>query len=274
MKILFCGDLVGRTGRQAIIDHLPKLQNALSPDFVIVNGENAAHGFGITKKITEELFDNGVDVITTGNHIWDQKDILRTIDKEPRLLRPLNLAPTLPGAGFNVYENQRGKRIMVINAMGRLFMEYVDDPFKAIDEVIKKYPMGDQINAIFVDYHAEATSEKTAIAFHLDGRVSAVVGTHTHVPTSDARILPKGTAYQTDAGMTGDYISVIGMKHEASVNRFLRKVPSERFTPAEGQASLCGIFVETDDETGLATSISQIQVGGALEQRLPPSVTL
>jgi metallophosphoesterase (TIGR00282 family) len=265
MKILFCGDIVGRSGRDAVQEHLPSICKSLDIDFVIMNAENAAHGFGLTKTICQGFYDTGVDVITTGNHVWDQKEIIGYIDHDKRLLRPLNYPDTAPGRGYTVIPNSKGKNVLVINAMGRLFMDPLDDPFAAVDAVLKKYPLGSSgIGAIVVDFHGEATSEKMCMGHFCDGRVSLVVGSHTHIPTSDAQILPGGTAYQTDAGMCGDYNSVVGMEKTAPLLRFTRKVPTERMKPAQGPGTLCGVFVETDDATGLARSIHPIRIGGRL----------
>ena len=250
MRLLYCGDVVGRAGREVLLAHLPALREALALDVVVVNGENAAHGFGITGKICEEFLQNGVDVITTGNHAWDQREILAYIDQQPRLLRPLNYPKGTPGRGVYRLHTARGQKVLVMQAMGRLFMDPLDDPFAAIESELARYHLGAGANAIIVDIHAEASSEKMALAHHLDGRVSLVVGSHSHVPTADAQILPKGTAYQTDAGMCGDYDSVIGMRKEAAIARFVRKMPGEKLSPAEGDATLCAVFVESCDKTG------------------------
>ncbi len=246
MKLLFLGDIVGRAARDAIVSDLPGLRSDLGADFVVVNGENAAGGFGITAQICEELFDAGVDVITLGNHAWDQREALVHIEREPRLIRPVNFPAGTPGRGAGLFETAKGERVLVINAMGRVFMDPLDDPFAAIEREIGACPLGEAADAILVDFHGEATSEKMAMGHFCDGRASLVVGTHSHVPTADAQILPGGTAYQTDAGMCGDYNSVIGMEKDEPVSRFLSKIPSGRFQPALGPATLCGVFVETD----------------------------
>lgn len=265
MKILFIGDIVGRSGRDAVRDYLPLLRSRLSLDVVIANGENSAHGFGHTPKICDDLFDYGVDVITSGNHIWDQREIIPYLDRMPRLIRPINYPAGTVGRGHVVLDISGGRKIMVINAMGRLFMDPLDDPFAVIRGILDQYPLGAQgIHAIFVDFHGEASSEKQSLACHLDGRVSAVVGTHTHVPTADARILPGGTAFQTDAGMTGDYDSVIGMRKDLAIARFVRKVPGEKLSPCEGPAMLCGVFIETDDTNGHAVHIHPVRIGQGL----------
>jgi len=269
MRLLFLGDLIGRSGREAVVRHLPMLREDLDLDFVIVNGENVAGGFGITAAICNELFDCGVDVITLGNHAWDQREALVHIEREPRLLRPANYPAGTPGRGAGLYETPEGLRVLVVNAMGRVFMEALDDPFAAVDAEIEACQLGREADAIFIDFHGEATSEKMAMGHFCDGRASAVVGTHSHVPTADAQIFPGGTAYQTDAGMCGDYNSVIGMEKEEPLNRFLSKIPSARFQPAMGEATICGVFIVTDEETGLAVRIEPLRYGGRLKQALP-----
>ncbi|MEI8321344.1 MAG: TIGR00282 family metallophosphoesterase [Alphaproteobacteria bacterium] len=266
MKLLFCGDVVGRTGREAILEHIPLLRNRLGLDYVIVNAENAAHGFGVTPAICKDMYAAGVDVITTGNHIWDQKDIVGHIDQDKNLLRPLNYPPKTPGNGFVVVQKDNAPALLVVNLMGRLFMDALDDPFAAMDALLRTYTLGKNVAAIFVDFHAEATSEKMAAGHYFDGRISGLVGTHTHVPTADCHILPKGTAYQTDAGMTGDYDSVVGMKKDVPIDRFVKKFSKERLSAADGPATLCGTFIETDDKTGKALKIIPIRVGGILPQ--------
>ncbi|MBF0563273.1 MAG: YmdB family metallophosphoesterase, partial [Alphaproteobacteria bacterium] len=238
-------------------------------DFVIVNGENAAHGFGITSKICQEFYTLGVDVITTGNHVWDQREILTYIENDVRLLRPLNYPRGAPGRGAVVYDGPGGRKILVMQLMCRLFMDPLDDPFAAMDAVLSTYRLGERVQAVIVDIHGEASSEKMALGHYADGRASLVVGTHTHVPTADAQILPGGTAYQTDAGMCGDYDSVTGVLKHTSIARFVRKLPSERLTPAEGEATLCGLYLETDEVSGLAKVVQPVRVGGRLAQALP-----
>ena len=270
MRLLFLGDILGRSGRDAVIARLPGLRQSLGLDGVVVNGENAAHGFGITAKIAADLFAAGVDVITLGNHSWDQREIIGHIDQEPRLLRPLNYPPGTPGRGAAVYSLARGRKLLVIQVMGRLYMDPLDDPFAAVERELSRTHLGaGGVDAILVDVHAEASSEKMAMGHFCDGRVSAVVGSHSHVPTADAQILPKGTAYQTDAGMCGDYDSVIGMVKDNAIARFVRKMPGERLIPAEGEATVCGIFIETDDKTGLAVRIEAVRQGPRLARACP-----
>jgi metallophosphoesterase (TIGR00282 family) len=269
MNLLFLGDIVGRTGRDALGAHLPGLRRDLALDFVIVNGENAAAGFGITQKICDQFFELGVDVISTGNHVWDQKETAGAIDAEKRLLRPLNFPPGAPGAGAGVYSAPGGRKVLVLNAMGRVFMDALDDPFAAVDRELAKHNLGVTVNAIVVDFHGEATSEKTAMGHFVDGRATLSIGTHSHVPTADAWIMTGGTAYQTDAGMCGDYDSVIGMKKEEPLRRFTRKISGGRFEPADGEATVCGVFVVSDDASGLAKSIEPVRLGGRLTPTLP-----
>jgi metallophosphoesterase (TIGR00282 family) len=270
MRILFCGDVVGRSGRDAIADHLPRLREELKLEFVVVNGENAAHGFGITEKICETLFQAGADCITGGNHSWDKPEIAPFMDSEKRMLRPINYPEGTPGRGAADYVTGTGKKVMVINVMCRLFMELLDDPFKAVERALPPTaPKPGGYAAVIVDVHGEATSEKMAMGHHSDGKASLVVGTHTHVPTGDAHILEHGTGYQTDAGMCGDYNSVIGMDKDSSLQRFRRRFPSPRLTPADGEGTLCGTYLETDEATGLARFISPVRVGGRLQEHLP-----
>jgi len=270
MRILFCGDIVGSSGRAAIAEHLPRLKRELEIDFVVANGENAAGGFGITAPIADDLFEAGVDVITTGNHVWDQREVVTLLPREPRLLRPCNYPPaTTPGQGAGVFNTQRGKRVLVINVMGRLFMDPLDDPFACLDQAFANHRLGADIDAAVIDVHAETSSEKQAIGHFLDGRASLVVGTHTHVPTGDAMVLAGGTAFQTDAGMCGDYDSVIGSDKGMWVQKFRSKMPVGRITPATGAGTLCAVFVETDEATGLARRAGPVVVGGRLQPRWP-----
>jgi 2',3'-cyclic-nucleotide 2'-phosphodiesterase len=267
MKILFLGDIIGKPGRDAVAAELPELKARLQPDLVIANGENAAHGFGLTRLIAEEFFGMGIDVISTGNHWADQKEILTYIDKEDRILRPVNYPKGTPGRGVNLYQTPAGS-VLVINVMGRIYMDPLDDPFAAVDEELSACPLGEVADAIVVDMHAETTSEKMAMGHFCDGRASLVVGTHTHVPTADAQILPGGTAYQSDAGACCDYDSVIGMDKAEPLQRFTRKISSARFSPATGPSTVCGVFVETGAK-GLAKRIDPVRVGGRLRPALP-----
>lgn len=270
MRILFFGDIMGRSGRDGLAKHLPDIKNQLKPDVIIVNGENAAAGFGITAKIAQDFYDLGVDCITTGNHVWDQKEVMISIQQDAKLVRPLNYPENTPGRGHYLHTLPDGRKILIANAMGRVFMEPVlDDPFAATEKLLSQYRLGAAVQAVLIDFHGEATSEKMAFAHYFDGRASAVVGTHTHVPTADDQILPKGTAYISDAGMCGDYDSVIGVKKELSIWKFTRKIPGERMVPAEGEATVCGVFVVTDDATGLATSIKAFRLGGRLKTLMP-----
>ena len=270
MRLLFLGDMVGRTGRTAVWEQLPGLIGDFRLDFVIVNGENAAGGFGITEEIFRETIAAGADVVTTGNHVWDQKEALTFAPREDRFLRPANFPGGTPGRGSGVYLARNGARVMVANVMGRVFMHpELDDPFRSAERELSACPLGVQADAVVFDFHAEATSEKMCFAHFVDGRASLVVGTHTHVPTADHQILPGGTAYQTDAGMCGDYDSVIGMDKALPIQRFTRKLPTERLQAAMGPGTLCAVFVETDDKTGLARRVSPVRVAGRLEPVLP-----
>ncbi|MES2713919.1 MAG: TIGR00282 family metallophosphoesterase [Pseudomonadota bacterium] len=269
MRILFLGDIVGRSGRDAVEAELPGLRAGLALDLVVVNAENASHGFGLAPEMARALFAAGADVLTLGNHAFDRKEIIPYFEQEKRLIRPLNYAPGTPGRGRIIIDLPGGRRAMVLQAMGRLFMEPLDDPFRAIQGEVQRHPLVSAVQAIIIDIHAEATSEKQAMGHSFDGLASLVIGTHTHVPSADDRILPGGTAYQSDAGMCGDYDSVIGMQKGGASLRFWRKVPSERLTPAEGIATICGLFVETDDATGLAVRVVPLRIGGALRQAVP-----
>jgi 2',3'-cyclic-nucleotide 2'-phosphodiesterase len=267
MRILFLGDVVGRSGRDAVVERLAEIRDRLAIDFVIANVENAAHGFGVTPRICEDFHAAGADVLTLGNHAWDQREIMPYIDGNPRLLRPLNYPAGTPGRGVGLFPAARGRKVLVIQAMGRLFMDPLDDPFAAIERELARTGLGSRgADAIVVDVHAEASSEKMAIGQSCDGRVSLVVGSHSHLPTADAQILPRGTAYQTDAGMCGDYDSVIGMKKDAAIFRFVRKIPGDRLSPADGPATICGVVVETDDKTGLALRVAPLRLGGRLAE--------
>jgi hypothetical protein len=269
MRFAFFGDVVGKTGRDVLAARLPELRKQLALEFVVVNAENAAGGFGITERTANELFDAGADVLTLGNHAWDQSEALSYIEREPRLLRPLNYPEgAAPGRGASLYDLPDGRRILVMNVMLRLFMQQLDDPFAAVDDELAACPLGQVADAILVDMHGEATSEKNAMGVYCDGRASLVVGTHTHVPTADHRILPGGTAYQTDAGMCGDYDSVIGMEKDEPVNRFVTGMRGGRFQTASGPATACGLLVETGPD-GLATRCEPIRVGGQLSELIP-----
>ena len=269
MRILFLGDVVGRSGRDALVARLPGLRAQLRADLVVVNAENASHGFGLAPAMADTLFAAGCDVLTLGNHAWDRKELIGHIGSAPRIVRPLNFPPGTPGAGSVAVSLADGRKALVLNAMGRLFMDALDDPFRVVPELLSKHRLGVTVAAIVVDFHAEATSEKAAFAHLLDGRVSLVVGTHTHTPTADHRILSGGTAFQADAGMCGDYDSVIGMGKEAAVAKFVRKMPGERLQPADGEATICGLFVETDDATGLALRVAPVRIGGRLSPAMP-----
>jgi 2',3'-cyclic-nucleotide 2'-phosphodiesterase len=270
MRILFIGDVVGRPGRVILQQKLPELRRRWSLDIAVVNGENAAAGFGITEQIYQDMIDAGADAVTLGNHSWDQREALVFIERAPRLVRPVNYPPGTPGRGAAMIETAAGRRVLVINAMGRLYMDALDDPFRAVEREVDACPLGAGCDAILVDMHAEATSEKQAMGYYLDGRVSLVVGTHTHVPTSDHRILPGGTAYQTDAGMTGNYESILGMDRHEPIRRWLAKTPASRLEVAEGPGTLCGLAVETDDKTGLALKVAPVRIGAVLDEALPP----
>jgi 2',3'-cyclic-nucleotide 2'-phosphodiesterase len=269
MRILFLGDVVGRSGRMAVIETLPGLRERYRLDFVVVNGENAAGGFGITEPILIELLDAGADVVTTGNHAFDQREALVFIERQERLLRPLNFPPGTPGKGVGLFKAKNGADVLVINAQGRVFMADLDDPFRAVERELEACGLKTRADAILVDFHAEATSEKEAMGHFVDGRTSALIGTHTHVPTADEQILPNGTAYISDAGMCGDFDSVLGMDKEEPLQRFLTKIPTGRFAPSLGEATLCGVAIEVDDQTGLARAIAPLRLGGRLSQTEP-----
>jgi metallophosphoesterase (TIGR00282 family) len=269
MRILFVGDVVGRSGRTIVYERLPGLVRDWKLDLVVVNGENAAGGFGITETIYNELIEAGADAVTLGNHAWDQKEALVFIERAERLIRPINYPPGTPGRGAAMIACKNGGRALVINAMGRIFMDALDDPFAAIERELAACALGRGADAIVVDIHGEATSEKQSMGFFCDGRASLVVGTHTHAPTGDYRTLPGGTAFVSDVGMTGDYDSVIGMNKDEPLIRFLRKIPSARFEPATGPATLCALAVETDSGTGLATRVGAVRIGGCLEEATP-----
>ena len=269
MRILFIGDVVGRSGRAVVNERLPGLVRQWKLDLVVVNGENAAGGFGITEPIYEELLEAGADAVTLGNHAWDQKEALVFIERAPKLIRPINYPPGTPGRGAALIATKNGGHALVVNAMGRIFMDPLDDPFATVDHELAACRLGRDADAIILDMHAEATSEKQSMAYFCDGRASLVVGTHTHTPTSDLRLLPGGTAFISDVGMTGDYDSVIGMNKEEPLQRFTRRVSSARFEAATGAATLCAVAVETDAQSGLASRVAAVRLGGCLEQAEP-----
>jgi metallophosphoesterase (TIGR00282 family) len=269
MRLLFLGDVVGRPGRQAVTEHLPRLRKRWSLDAVIVNGENAAGGFGITEAICDELMAAGADAITLGNHSFDQREALVFIERQKSLIRPINYPPSTPGRGATLIETRSGSRIFVVNAMARLYMDALDDPFAAVDRALAEAPLAQVADAVVVDFHGEASSEKQAMGHYLDGRASLVVGTHTHVPTADHQIFDGGTAYMTDAGMCGDYDSILGMVKDEPIRRFIEKTPGSRLEAASGQGTLSGVCVETDDRTGLAIHIAPLRMGPRLSAALP-----
>ncbi|MFC4671598.1 TIGR00282 family metallophosphoesterase [Seohaeicola nanhaiensis] len=270
MKILFLGDVMGRAGRAAVAARLPKLRDDWRLDFVVVNGENASSGMGLTGEHAKGLLDAGADCVTLGDHAFDQKDMLQFIETEPRVIRPLNFAKTAPGKGARLFSARNGRKVLVTQVLGQVFMKRAfDDPFSAVDTALKTHPLGGTASAVVVDIHCEATSEKMALGHFCDGRASLVVGTHTHVPTGDARVLPGGTGYLTDAGMCGDYDSVIGMDKAEPMRRFITGMAKTRFTPALGEATLSGVLVETDDATGKARTIRMVRLGGRLQEATP-----
>ncbi len=270
MKCLFLGDVMGRAGRQAITEHLPRLRQEWRLDFVVANGENATNGMGLSADHAKGLLAAGADCVTLGDHAFDQRDMLQFIEQEPRILRPINFAKSAPGKGYRLFEAPGGRKVLVAQVLGQVFMKRAfDDPFSAIEPVLKSYPRGGQAQAVIVDMHCEATSEKMAMGLFCDGRASLVVGTHTHVPTADAQVLPGGTAYLTDAGMCGDYHSVIGMEKSEPMRRFITGMPKGRFTPALGEATLSGVYIETDDRSGQANVVRMVRIGGRLETAAP-----
>ncbi|MCA8880158.1 MAG: YmdB family metallophosphoesterase [Rhodobacteraceae bacterium] len=265
MRLLFLGDVVGRSGRKAVAERLSGLRAESRADFVVVNAENATAGIGLSPEHAKALLAAGADCLTLGDHAFDQRDMLSFIEREPRIIRPLNFAKSAPGHGHRLFTAADGRKVLVLVALGQVFMKRpFDDPFSALDLVLKAHPLGGLAQAVIAEIHAEATSEKMAVGHFCDGRASLVVGTHTHVPTADGQILPRGTAYLTDAGMCGDFDSVIGMDKVEPMRRFVTGMSKGRFVPAEGDATLCGILVETDDRTGLAKSFRLIREGGRL----------
>lgn len=269
MRILFLGDVVGRSGREAISNLLPGLIERFEFDFVIVNGENASHGRGLTEAHFNKIREAGADAVTLGDHAWDQRDALTYIEREQTLVRPLNFAPDAPGRGAMLIESRKGQRVLVVQAQGQVFMNPVDNPFRAVEKAVAECPLGDVADAIVVDFHAEATSEMQAMGHFMDGRVSLVVGTHTHIPTSDHRVLTGGTGLMSDAGMCGTYDSVIGMETDEPINRFVTGIVGGRFIPADGDAGLSGVVIETNPSTGLCESIQPLRFGGSLSEALP-----
>ncbi len=269
MRLFFVGDVVGRSGRRIVAERLPGLVAQWKLDFVVINGENAAGGFGITEAIYQDLVDAGADAVTLGNHAWDQREALVFIERAPRLIRPLNYPAGAPGRGSAMISARSGAQVLVINVMGRVFMEALDDPFAAIERELAAVSLKSDADAIIIDIHAETTSEKQAMGHFADGRASLIVGTHTHAPTADHQILPGGTAFISDVGMTGDYNSVIGMAKEEPLVRFVRRIPAGKFEPAMGPATLCALAVETDDATGLARHLAAVRLGGRLESARP-----
>ena len=270
MRILFIGDVVGAAGLGALSSFLPPLLSRWSIDLAIVNGENSADtGFGITRNTYKTIREAGADVVTLGNHSWNRKEALEVANQESRLIRPVNYVPGTPGSGLVEIDAGKGKRALVINALGRLFMEPSDDPFGAVSRILDAHRLGRDVDAIVLDFHCEATGEKQAMGHFCDGRVSLVVGTHTHTPSADYRILPGGAAYITDAGMTGDYDSVVGMDRREPISRFATGMSFGRFAAATGVATMCGVAVETDDNTGLAVRIAALRIGPHLEGQQP-----
>jgi metallophosphoesterase (TIGR00282 family) len=269
MRLLFLGDVVGRSGRNAVIEELPRLRERYKLDFVAVNGENAAGGYGITEAILEDLIGAGADVVTLGNHAWDQREALVFIERQERLLRPINYPPGTPGRGAGLFKAGNGADVLVINAVGLVFMHELACPFRAVDRELEACGLKRGADAIVIDFHAEATSEKQAMGYYVDGRASCLVGTHTHAPTADERVLPHGTAFISDIGMCGDYESVLGMDPGEPINRFLSKIPRGRFEPALGPATISGLAVEIDDSTGLALRTTGLRLGGVLAPTEP-----
>ncbi len=265
MRILFCGDVVGRAGRNAVCNNLLTLKNKYKIDFTIVNCDNSSGGFGVNRNSEQEFLKAGVDVLTAGDHVWDQREITTFINQSKNLLRPLNFPKSCPGVGARIFLTHNNKKILVIHLLGQIFIKYhLNCPFEAVEEVIKNNPLKKEVDAIFVDFHAEATSEKMAMGKFLDGRVTAVIGSHTHIPTNDCHIMKLGTAYQTDAGMCGDYDSVIGMEKTVPLQMFIHKRKFDKMEPAKGEATICGAVVEVSDKTGLATEIFPIKINGII----------
>jgi metallophosphoesterase (TIGR00282 family) len=270
MRLLFLGDMVGKSGREAVAQHLPGMIAQWDLDFVIVNGENAAGGFGITEAILDETLAAGADVVTTGNHVWDQREALIFAERNQRFLRPMNYPPGTPGRGSNIYEARNGARVLVANIMGQVFMSpLLDDPFRSVEALLDSAALRREVDVIVIDFHAEATSEKMCFAHFVDGRATMVVGTHTHCPTADHQVLDGGTAFISDAGMCGDYNSSLGMDRDEPMARFLTKVPKGRFEAASGPATVCGVGIDIDLSTGLASRIAPLRIGPCLDNVLP-----
>lgn len=259
LRIIYCGDVVGRAGRDVVLNNAKTLKELYKADALIVNVENASHGFGVTPGICRDFLEKGVDAMVTGNHVWQQREIIPFLNDCKKIIRPLNYPENLPGRGFMEIPLPDGKKILIIQLLGRTFMEAVDCPIQAIDKLLKNYILGSNVNAILVDIHAEATSEKLSMGYYLDGRVSAVAGTHTHVPTADYRLLRKGTAYITDVGMCGDYDSVLGFEIDEPISRLARRYSGTRLTPSKGTGTIYGVVIDVDDESGLALNIAQIK---------------
>lgn len=270
MRVLFLGDVVGKSGRRLVAETLPDFRRKYKVDFAIVNGDNAAHGFGLSQSVLRELFQSGADVVTSGNHGWIAKEMQPFLNTENRLLRPANYPEGAPGKGAGLYRLLDGRKVAVLHLQGRVYMDSIENPFAAAKRWTDAVGLGRDAQAMIVDLHAEATSEKMAMGQYLDGSVSLVVGTHTHIPTADAQILPRGTAYLTDAGMCGCFDSVIGMNKVEPVSRFVTNRANEKYTPEKGDATVCGVMVDTNDRTGLAEKIYMIRYGGRLQESLPP----
>ncbi|MBM3589765.1 MAG: TIGR00282 family metallophosphoesterase [Alphaproteobacteria bacterium] len=269
MNILFLGDVVGRAGRVAVCNNLLKIKSLYQIDFTIVNCDNASGGFGISRNAEQELIKAGADVLTGGDHIWDQREVLTFINQSKKLLRPHNFPNSTPGVGYRVFETANSQRILVIHLLGQVFIKYnVNCPFEVAENIVKNHPLKKQVDAIFVDFHAEATSEKMAMGKFLDGKVSAVVGSHTHIPTNDCHIMAQQTAYQTDAGMCGDFDSVIGMDKNVPLQMFIHKRKFDKMEPAKGEATICGCVVEIDNKTGLAQKIFPLKINGILGEQI------
>lgn len=264
MRIVYCGDVVGRAGRDAVSYNIKNIREKFKPDVIIVNVENSAHGFGVTPGIARDFLESGVDVMTTGNHVWQQREIIPFLDASKSIIRPLNYPENSPGKGWTIFETPAGKKILITQVLGRVFMDNIDNPAWAVDKLLKNYSLGVNVDAVFVDVHAESTSEKLSMGYFLDGRVSLVAGTHTHIPTADARILPKGTAYITDVGMCGNYDSVLGFETQAPIDRLCQKYNGNRLEVCRQNGTAWGIFAETDNKTGLAVRVEQFSFKSAI----------